>query len=224
MVPWSDGRSRYTTRFHLDVISEEPSASEPWGVIQQRMHQQTTLQAPRRFDDPHDEAVLASYFPPESPVERMIHALVTSPQDDPVDTLDVDSLNEDTREFVERVVAARGGQRRYRMDLIAAYGGCAITGAQVEEALEAAHISPYTGDASNHVANGLLLRRDLHRLFDAHLLTVTSDYTVRVSPRLKGSDYWVFDQTELRLPPRPDHRPSPDLLGEHGAKCAWLDQ
>lgn len=53
------------------------------------------------------------------------------------------------------------------------YGAeCCITGCTVDTLLEAAHIIPYRGDQTNDVTNGLLLRVDLHRLFDAHLLSM----------------------------------------------------
>ena len=44
-----------------------------------------------------------------------------------------------------------------------------MTGCDVVQALDAAHISPYLGDQSNHVTNGVLLRADIHTLFDLQL-------------------------------------------------------
>ena len=64
---------------------------------------------------------------------------------------------------------------KFRDALIGAYAGrCAITGCSVLDILEAAHITPYLGPDTNHVTNGLLLRADLHTLFDTCLL-YTSD-------------------------------------------------
>ncbi len=67
----------------------------------------------------------------------------------------------------------RTGQSRFRNTVLEAYGRrCAISGEATEEILEAAHIQPYAGTQSDHVQNGIALRTDLHRLFDAGLLTI----------------------------------------------------
>lgn len=55
---------------------------------------------------------------------------------------------------------------------------CCICGEKIVEVLEAAHILEYRSKKSNHVQNGLLLRRDFHRLFDLGLITVIEDYSV----------------------------------------------
>lgn len=65
---------------------------------------------------------------------------------------------------------------------------CAFTGPQLEETLQAAHIQPYVDAQSNHVRNGLLLRADIHVLFDFGLLTLTPDLRIQVSSKLKGRD------------------------------------
>ena len=66
----------------------------------------------------------------------------------------------------------RIGQQRFRTELFEAYTGrCAVSGCNVNEALEAAHIENYSGPKSQVVSNGILLRRDLHSLFDAHLIS-----------------------------------------------------
>ena len=68
-------------------------------------------------------------------------------------------------------IAERPGQVRFREILLGAYGyQCCITGCPVPEALEGAHIDPFSGAHSDHPQNGLLLRQDLHRLFDTGLL------------------------------------------------------
>ena len=66
----------------------------------------------------------------------------------------------------------RLGQQWFRKQLIAAYDGrCAVSGCGVNEALEAAHIENYSGPKSQVASNGILLRRDFHALFDAHLIS-----------------------------------------------------
>ena len=106
----------------------------------------------------------------------------------------------DVREAVARQIKARRGQRAFRDKLLAAYGGrCAITGCPVVDVLEAAHIHPYRGGATNHVANGLLLRADLHTLLDCGLLAVDPDgMRVVVAPPIRGSTYGKLNGRMLR--------------------------
>src|SRR5262245_9271658 len=70
---------------------------------------------------------------------------------------------------------------------------CAITGCSVRDVLEAAHIHPYRGRERNKVANGLLLRADLHTLFDCGLIAIdAATMTVIVTPSLQNSEYAAF--------------------------------
>ena len=71
----------------------------------------------------------------------------------------------DARKKVMRAIVLRRGQPEFRRDLIAAYEGrCAVTGCDLVDALEAAHIVPHRGTHTNVVRNGLLLRADIHTL------------------------------------------------------------
>jgi hypothetical protein len=80
----------------------------------------------------------------------------------------------DGRERILGSIAQRRGQKAFRDNLIAIYDGkCAVTGCSIRDVLEAAHIHPYRGPDTNHPANGLLLRSDLHTLFDCGLVVVT---------------------------------------------------
>jgi putative restriction endonuclease len=70
-------------------------------------------------------------------------------------------------------IVQRRGQAKFRKALLEAYDGkCAVTGCDAVEALEAAHITPYLGEHTNHPQNGLLLRADVHSLFDLGLIAV----------------------------------------------------
>ena len=80
-----------------------------------------------------------------------------------------------------REVVQQRGQPAFRRALLAAYGErCAITGCDAEDALEAAHIIGYPGPDTQHVSNGLLLRADIHTLFDLGLVAICPD-TLRVA-------------------------------------------
>jgi putative restriction endonuclease len=114
----------------------------------------------------------------------------------------------------------RLGAGAFRDSLLSAYGGaCCVTGETSAEVLEAAHIEPYVNAGSNHVQNGLLLRVDIHRLFDAGLLTLDDDFTLRISPRLRSPAYQALNGRRLTLPLDTTARPSVVAIQAHrGAK------
>ena len=127
-------------------------------------------------------------------------------------------VHEDERRRAIREVAVREGQTGFRRRVLEAYGAtCAITGADVPAALEAAHIAPYRGPRSHSVNNGLCLRSDIHALFDRGLLAVDErDLRVIISPVLAVSrEYSHLDGVELTLPQDPGDRPSESALRAH---------
>jgi len=125
-------------------------------------------------------------------------------------------------------VRPRLGQGTFRYALEQAYGRCAVTGEHSLPALDAAHIIPYGEDAAGHVLeNGLLLRADVHRLFDRGYVTVTRDYEVRVSRRLRedydnGKVYYQRDGERIWTPAAPYPAPDPERLHRH-ATTRFLD-
>ena len=123
----------------------------------------------------------------------------------------------DGRERALASIVRRRGQPQFRRGLLEAYEGrCAISGFDAEEALEAAHIVPYRGPETNHPSNGLLLRADLHSLFDLGLISVdTSTMTIIVAPRLLQTSYGALSGTALRIPNVPGTRPSVEALAKH---------
>jgi hypothetical protein len=98
---------------------------------------------------------------------------------------------EDARKRILTAIVRRQGQPAFRRQLLRSYGGqCAISGCNVAAALDAAHIVPYKGPDTNHLANGLLLRTDLHTLFDLGLVAVdTETMRVLLAPSLAGTCY-----------------------------------
>jgi hypothetical protein len=125
--------------------------------------------------------------------------------------------SEDTRHEVERSIKVRQGQGPFRDALMQAYDGrCAVTGCTVERALAAAHIVPMRGAHSNDVRNGLLLRADIHLLFDTGLLWVEPEgLRVRIAPRLRTTEYVSLDGIALKVPRSPAHAPHPEALRRH---------
>jgi putative restriction endonuclease len=105
----------------------------------------------------------------------------------------------DERERIARQIRARRGQAAFRQKLRERFNDtCVVTGCRLPDLLEAAHISPYRGDKDNHPSNGLLLRADIHTLFDLDLLGIDPK-TLRISlhPKLKGMGYEQFAGTTL---------------------------
>jgi putative restriction endonuclease len=106
--------------------------------------------------------------------------------------------------------------------MLDAYGRrCAVTGERTLPVLDAAHIKPYSMNGEHRLDNGLLLRKDLHALFDAGYVTVTPSLQFRVSRRIweefeNGHDYYALEGSSVRLPAPPAPPPSPDYLAWHG--------
>jgi predicted restriction endonuclease len=132
---------------------------------------------------------------------------------------DPDNL-EDARRRVLASIARRQGQPEFRQTLLKVYRGrCAFSGTRVEGVLEAAHILGYQGPKTNHPANGLLLRSDLHTLFDLRLIAVDTDsMTLLLSPLLKGSGYQKLAGKQLVLPQDKARWPSKKALDVHRAR------
>jgi len=128
-----------------------------------------------------------------------------------------ESDNGDRRQKAIAEVVRRRGQAKFRKSLLDAYGAkCAITACDAVEALEAAHIAPYRGDHSDHVQNGLLLRADIHSLFDLGLLSVNpATRKVIIAKGLLGTAYSNLAGSPLLLPKDQKHWPSHTALQNH---------
>lgn len=120
-----------------------------------------------------------------------------------------ESINNQTEEDLEytfQKVKKRLGQSKFRKELLKAYDNtCAATGCEVLEILEAAHIQPYSGAHTSVVNNGILLRSDIHDLFDLYkdekrLIGISSSFKIEVHSSLKNSEYWKYDGKEINLP------------------------
>jgi len=115
----------------------------------------------------------------------------------------------------------RLGQGSFRVLVTDSYDRrCAITNERTLPALDAAHIKPFSADGEHRVQNGLLMRRDLHALFDRGYLTVTPGLALEVSRRIReefenGRDYYRLHGNLIRSPANPLHRPSVEYLQWH---------
>lgn len=128
------------------------------------------------------------------------------------------------RKKIQTSITRRQGQAKFRQELLAIYEGrCAISGCNVVESLEAAHIVPYAGEQTNYVANGLLLRADLHTLFDLNLITIDPDSkTVLIAPSLQGTYCEELAGQKIYISDSPESRPSKKALNYHYQQCEWV--
>lgn len=119
------------------------------------------------------------------------------------------------------LVLARAGQQSFRAAVTAAYDRrCAITGNHIPLVLEAAHIRPVSKHGLNRVDNGLLLRSDVHTLFDEGYLGLDARYRLQVSPRLRldfgnGAEFYAMAGKTITLPERPVDRPDRQAVEWH---------
>jgi putative restriction endonuclease len=119
------------------------------------------------------------------------------------------------------LIRPRLGQGAFRILVTDNYDRrCAVTGERTLPALEAAHIRPFAGHAQHDPRNGLLLRRDLHTLFDRGYVTVTPTHHFEVSRRIRdefenGRDYYALQGKLIRAPDSESRRPDPDALTWH---------
>ncbi len=118
-------------------------------------------------------------------------------------------------------VIPRLGQGTFRIAVTEAYTrACAVTGEHSLPALDAAHIRAYSAEGPHDVRNGLLLRADLHRLFDQGYITITPDHRIEVSGRLRedysnGRSYYPLHGTPMRMPTSLAERPAPEFIQWH---------
>jgi len=119
------------------------------------------------------------------------------------------------------LVKQRLGQGSFRMLITDLYQRrCAVTGERVLPVLQAAHIKPVSKEGRHATSNGLLLRSDVHALFDRGYVTITPDRRIRVSRHLKkdfnnGEEYRKYADRELWVPASAEDRPDPELLEWH---------
>jgi putative restriction endonuclease len=123
-----------------------------------------------------------------------------------------------------RMTPRRLGQQAFKAVLLGAYDHrCAITGSRIRPALQAAHIRPVTKGGEHRLDNGLLLRSDVHAMFDHGYLGVDPEYRLMVSSRLRadfggGEEFYARAGEPITMPERRTDRPSREFLGWHTEK------
>jgi putative restriction endonuclease len=119
------------------------------------------------------------------------------------------------------LIRPRLGQGGFRMMVTGLYEKkCAVTRERTLPALEAAHIRPYNEGGDHAASNGILLRRDIHSLFDAGYVTVTPKFEFEVSRRIKeefenGREYYALHGHAVQVPARTERQPNAETLRWH---------
>jgi HNH endonuclease len=172
----------------------------------------------------HLDAVFAQTVSRFAPLMRVLRPSAS----EQVRLSDIDVLHETAGEIPEyapkdeaegrrkilQSVAVRQGQAKFREKLLDAYDyRCAITGTPIPVTLQAAHIVPYNGPETNSVQNGLLLRADIHNLFDLGLIQVDPDtLQVLVSDELLSTSFRKLNGRKLRKTKSQSQKPSRQAL------------
>jgi putative restriction endonuclease len=120
-----------------------------------------------------------------------------------------------------RLAPYRLGQQSFQAVVLEAYHGhCAITQTKIRPVLQAAHIRPVTEGGEHRLDNGLLLRSDVHTMFDRGYLAIDDNYRLLVSPRLRGEfgngeRFYAKAGEVIELPDRKIDRPQREFLQWH---------
>ncbi len=148
------------------------------------------------------------------------HAFVVEEPTEPAAEVTTPNDEERRQTYARRV---RRGQSRFRMALQQLYGTrCAITGTPEESVLEACHIIPHAKTGDNSLDNGLLLRSDIHVLFDEHLLTLANDgQRILVHKDVTAPEYALLNGKSPGLrPSTPDSHLA--LIRLHNSELVWV--
>ena len=135
--------------------------------------------------------------------------------------LDARALAQQRTKGEARLVVPRVGQQAFKALVAEAYHHrCALTGDKVRPVLEAAHIVPVGHGGEHRIDNGMLLRSDMHTLFDRGYIGFNARHELRVSPALRqqfGNGDWLYSRegTQITVPDRRAERPNADYLEWH---------
>ena len=143
-------------------------------------------------------------------------------------TLDFDPAivvaNPNRRSDRPQFVFPRLGQGNFRAIVTDAYSRkCALTESHILHVLDAAHIKPFSKDGPQVPPNGILLRQDVHTLFDRGYITVTPEYRAEVSKRIQdefdnGKEYYALQGKKIVLPTERQFMPAKEFLEYHNEK------
>lgn len=169
--------------------------------------------------EPSEEILnkLSSGYPPE------IDEITTAQEKLEEEEFFTPKTIKEAKERITISIARRQGQSKFRQTLLEIYNNrCAITGCDAQPALEAAHIIPYIETENNHPSNGLLLRGDLHTLFDLYLITINPEtMQINLAPELHHTSYGELHRKPLELPKNQSYWPKKGYLQWRCEQCEW---
>ena len=140
---------------------------------------------------------------------------------DPVPVPDESVLIAANKYGEPQVVFPRLGQGAFRVIVADSYlWRCALSSSHILHILDAAHIRPYASGGTHSPANGILLRQDVHTLFDRGYITVTPEFRIEVSKRIReefnnGLEYYAMQGKQMHLPQVEQFKPSTEALVWH---------
>lgn len=225
---WGDDSTRPAQREYLFFLTEPVALGQPFDALADYFP--TDLGEFQRLED-HTVSQIEAEF---GSVERFIRQrLLNSSAGGPM--LDISGMiklserelarlqkfepesSKDGRNQIIEGILRRRGHPAFRQELLAAYEQrCAITNFNALDALEAAYIVPYRGKFTHHPSNGLLLRADLHTLFDLGKMAIdTRTMSLILADELAETSYRILQGRPLRYPKNQEQRPSTEALDLH---------
>lgn len=167
-----------------------------------------------------DSIVVGKGYSADSPEGRVMMKFA----ENPLLNIGIEMFDSQANEFALRMQKVRLGQGAFRVLVTDSYQRrCAISGERTLPVLQAAHIKPYAQEGPHDIRNGLLLRSDIHTLFDDGYITVTPDYHVEVSRRIReeydnGRDYYRHHGNSLLVLPPQAQQPMKEFLHWHNTE------
>jgi putative restriction endonuclease len=159
-------------------------------------------------------------FPGEDTIVDTVVQRILSQEEWPTEQgQDVENLG--PTHGLPRLVTPRLGQGGFKAVVQEAYvRRCAVTDHQILPTLQAAHILPISQGGQHRIDNGILLRSDVHTMFDRGYIGIEEDYRLRVSPRLRtefgnGDEFYAKEGQVIKLPATLKNRPSLEFLSWH---------
>jgi 5-methylcytosine-specific restriction protein A len=190
LMPKLDGRSNGSVEFkHCNISAVLSEANQPFiDGYKPRPNTQSLLR----------KVVLANWKQLENELRPLRPPVATDESDDPFE--EPKPPADDPAERYYAAIRLRRGASAFRKGLMSLYSGrCAITGDGPEDVLEAAHIQPHSVGGRNSLDNGLLLRADIHTLFDLGLLKIEPlGQRVELDTKLRGTTYESLQGRRIR--------------------------
>lgn len=224
-MPWEDGGKRtYTTRVDLQWAEDLPPVKIQPGTVLADLKRKLHISTRSPLEDRFARALASTFGEPVSnSIREPEDAETVDLQQVLLSDEEISALGTDERRRVLVSFQTRREQRsQFRRQLLDRDGGCVVTGVTTEAVLEAAHIEPYKGVHSNALHNGIILRADIHRMFDRHHLTLEyrdSQLFIRIDPNVEDQAYLALEGASAHLALTSYPAPSRQLLQLHNSAC-----